>query len=54
MKKPSKDTLNPLGNQEVDERVITYLNYYNEERIQEKFGNHSFGGGILGPPRPLL
>lgn len=29
---------NSLGNHEVDERVITYLNYYNEERIQEKLG----------------
>lgn len=29
---------NSLGNQEVSERVINYLNYYNEERIQEKLG----------------
>jgi putative transposase len=27
-----------LRNQDVIERVITYLNYYNEERIQEKLG----------------
>ncbi|WP_438297040.1 IS3 family transposase [Sporosarcina sp. FA15] len=29
---------NSLRNQDVTERVITYLNYYNEERIQEKLG----------------
>lgn len=29
---------NSLGNPEVSERVINYLNYYNEERIQEKLG----------------
>ncbi len=29
---------NSLGDQEVSERVIHYLNYYNEERIQEKLG----------------
>ena len=29
---------NSLRNQDVIERVITYLNYYNEERIQEKLG----------------
>ena len=29
---------NSLGNQEVSKRVIDYLNYYNEERIQEKLG----------------
>lgn len=29
---------NSLSNQETSKRVITYLNYYNEERIQEKLG----------------
>ncbi len=29
---------NSLRNDDVAERVITYLNYYNEERIQEKLG----------------
>ncbi|MDW2886246.1 IS3 family transposase [Exiguobacterium artemiae] len=29
---------NSLRDQEVSERVINYLNYYNEERIQEKLG----------------
>lgn len=29
---------NSLKNQEVDKRVTAYLNYYNEERIQEKLG----------------
>lgn len=29
---------NSLRNQDVIERVISYLNYYNEERIQEKLG----------------
>ena len=29
---------NSLRDHEVSERVINYLNYYNEERIQEKLG----------------
>jgi len=29
---------NSLGNHEVTERIRDYLNYYNEERIQEKLG----------------
>jgi putative transposase len=29
---------NSLGDQEVSERIIQYLSYYNEERIQEKLG----------------
>lgn len=29
---------NSLGDREVDERITHYLNYYNEERIQEKLG----------------
>lgn len=29
---------NPLGEHEVYERVTYYLNYYNQERIQEKLG----------------
>lgn len=28
----------PKRDAEVAERVMTYLNYYNEERIQEKLG----------------
>lgn len=29
---------NSLGNEEVSKRIIDYLNYYNQERIQEKLG----------------
>ncbi|WP_214727324.1 IS3 family transposase, partial [Exiguobacterium sp. s168] len=29
---------NSLRDHEVSERVTNYLNYYNEERIQEKLG----------------
>src|SRR5699024_1017355 len=29
---------NSLSNHEVNERVVNYLKYYNEERIQEKLG----------------